>query len=657
MTSKAQPEAGRETSIGGPPKTAGRETSIGGPLKTAKGATAGTSQQRVTTLPAAVAKAIVPRSEIEDYFSSSDDEETPAHEAMDEDEEGDPPLSNEALHAQYASLSADVSRDLDHNLSMRHAGSRIDALDDDHAQTQGVIRAMKEITLGQGDGEKRALALEEWSTVSANAWRFSAAYMRHATELIRKFVAWMQTSMESKRTMLSLIAVVKDICVNNTAVGDDHSRSLTELQAQFAAVKEKGERTAARESIGRRHLQELQVAWESRLANLEGAGQHAPILIALPEAQPAPRAAVQWGPPAAAAPMQVYAPQQPEDRGAAVARAVAALGPEPAAKYTYGDLLAMGTAMGTPEVSKGGGIRVPQPAKYSGEEAKVDVDDVMFTFSTYLTDTDVPKHKWASVAMHLLTGAAQQQYVTFAQSIMPATPTWEQFLQVMHQFAKPNKRFTALQSLMTLKQMQTVHRYVQDFKHLLARIGDPAPSATEQVIHFWRGLSEAAKQTSRVDPQGVFWTDPEALMTHACNVELSSNMTIAHKLQAQAFHIPHTPAFHLKAARTVRPPKSQEGRKTPKHNTGAGPSAPRSEEFTLARGGRGQGGRDQGSYGGRGYGGSGGRGGRGGRDGGQGPIPCRWCLQERTGKEFTHRDGAHQTYMSAYRDATAERRA
>jgi uncharacterized membrane protein YgcG len=615
--------------------------------------------------------------ELPDLFS--DDEEPQDHvadEAMLDasEDEVDPPLSNAALLAQFVSLSADVSKNSGQNKGWRMIDHNCDSLDADHAQTLDIAKSMNAIKLGDDDGQKRALALEERSTVSADGWGIASAFMRHVAVLMRKFVAWAQSSMEKDRTMLALINCVKDLCANNATVGADNSTDITQLQAQGAALKEKVDKTAAREKLGRLHVNAMQPILEERIRNLEiwkheqqsgaaqgprptptthvGTTQH-------PQQVPVP--AVHWGPPAAEA-MQPPAPKHAGDMGAAFAKAVSVLGAEAAGKYTVQDLQAMGAAMMTPEVSKGGGFRVPQPAKYSGEDTKVDVDDIMFTFATYLTDIDVPKPKWASVAMHLLTGAAQQQYVTYAQSILPATPTWEQFLQVMHQFAKPNKRFTALQALMSMKQQRTVHGYVQEFRQLLAKIGDPAPSATEQIIHFWRGLSEAAKQTSRVDPQGVFWTDPEALLAHVCNVELSANMTSAHKQAYQAFHTPHTPALHLKAVRANRLPKMQEVRKTPKLSSGAGPSAPRSEEFTpVARGDRGQGsqgGRGQGSYGGRGYGGaSGGRGGRGGRDGGQGPIPCRWCLMEKTGKEFTHRDGAHSTYMAAYRDATAERRA
>jgi uncharacterized membrane protein YgcG len=593
------------------------------------------------------------------------------------DDEADAPLSNAALLASFVALTADVSMSLNQNKAWRSIDHTLDNLDDDHMQMQDIAKSMVAIKIGDGDGLQRAVSLEGRSTVSASGWQRASTYMRHANALVRKFVAWAQASIEGNRTMLAMVTCVKDVCTNLVAAGEDNTQAITQLQAQVAALKEKLDRTATRESIGRHHVTDMQPILEGRLRTAEikihelqsGAAQGPPPTQVTPMVtaqgpQQAPRVAVQWGPPTAEA-MQPPAPKHAGDLGAAFNKAVAVLG-EAAGKYTVQDLQAMGAAMMTPEVSKGGGFRVPQPAKYSGEDPKVDVDDIMFTFATYLSDTDTPKPKWASVAMHLLTGAAQQQYVTYAQSITPAIPTWEQFLQVMHQFAKPNKRFSALQALMTVKQQSTVHVYVQQFRLLLSRIGDPAPSATEQVIHFWRGLSEAAKQTSRVDPQGVFWTDPEALISHACNVELSANMTIAHKQAFQSFHAPHTPAFHLKAVRANRPPKPQEVRKVPKHSTGAGPSAPRSEEFTpVTRGDRGQasqGGRGQGSYGGRGYGGSGsgasgGRGGRGGRDGGQGPIPCRWCLMERTGKEFTHRDGAHSTYMAAYRDATAERRA
>jgi hypothetical protein len=331
------------------------------------------------------------RSEIEEGgIDFSSDEEEPQNHASDEampdasEDEVDPPLSNAALMAQFISLSADVSKNSGQNREGRTIDHGLDNLDDDRAQTQDIAKAMNAIKLVDGDGLQRTIALEERSMVSADGWRIASTFMRHATALMRKFVAWAQSSMENNRTMLSLITCVKDLCANNAAEVADNSRVITELQAQLAAVKEKGDRTAVRESLGRHHLHDLQQSYEGRLHVIEvsqhGGQPAAPTRIAVPEVQPAPKAAVHWGPPAAEA-MQPPAPKHAGDMGAAFNKAVAVLG-DAAGKYTVQDLQAMGAAMMTPEVSKGGGFRVPQPAKYSGEDSKIDVDDIMFTFAS-----------------------------------------------------------------------------------------------------------------------------------------------------------------------------------------------------------------------------------------------------------------------------------
>jgi hypothetical protein len=306
-----------------------------------------------------------------------------------------------------------------------------------------------------------------------------------------------------------------------------------------------------------------------------------------------------------------------------------------------------------PEVStKSGGYRVPPPGKFSGEDPKVDVDDMLFIYYTYLTELGVPRGKWSTVAMNLLTGRALTQYTDFAKALHPALPTWEQFTGVMAQFAPPNKRITAIQSLMNIKQTSSVLAYVQKFKSLLSQSGDP-PSKTEQVVYLWSGLSEAAKQTSRTDLNGLFWKDPETLMTHLCNVELSASlMKPKHTLPFPV----NTNPRHLKTVNTSLGPTIPQGQRKALKTSGEGRPGSGSREERESNRDRYDGKK---KYDGHkrdnkqsrhGYQGGGGYHDRGGYQSGSkanhSNPPCTYCLDKGLPEPYTHANCDHRGYMA-----------
>jgi hypothetical protein len=197
------------------------------------------------------------------------------------------------------------------------------------------------------------------------------------------------------------------------------------------------------------------------------------------------------------------------------------------------------------EVSKGGTSRIPHPVKFSGMDSTVDVEDAIYIFSSFLAATGVPEDQWGTMGLHMLSGTAQSQYLLLAKSIAPAQPTWAQFTGVLQQFAQPNKRLAALKALRALKQLTTVAAYIQQFRLLVAKAGQPPLSDSELTLYFWGGLSEKARSTSPTDPQGVFWRDPEALITHVSNIELSASMSSGLKTFITPALTPHA---RLKAA-------------------------------------------------------------------------------------------------------------
>ena len=111
----------------------------------------------------------------------------------------------------------------------------------------------------------------------------------------------------------------------------------------------------------------------------------------------------------------------------------------------------------------GSKTKVPQPAKFSGEDRDV-VEDVIFTFENYLSGNKVPRSEWPSVAMPLLSGKALSVWIAFAQPLQErrVTPTWDQFVEVLSQaFAKPDRQLAARRALLDIKQTSSVQEFLQ----------------------------------------------------------------------------------------------------------------------------------------------------------------------------------------------------
>jgi len=129
------------------------------------------------------------------------------------------------------------------------------------------------------------------------------------------------------------------------------------------------------------------------------------------------------------------------------------------------------------------------------------------------------------VAMPLLTGTALRVYTAFAQPMQSSgvTPTWEQFRQVLQSaFVKHDKCMAARRDLYALKQTKSVAEFHQQFRLLVARAGNPAPTDTDLLMMFWNGLLPETQAGSRVDPlTGTFWTSFASLSKHALAVEMS----------------------------------------------------------------------------------------------------------------------------------------
>lgn len=178
----------------------------------------------------------------------------------------------------------------------------------------------------------------------------------------------------------------------------------------------------------------------------------------------------------------------------------------------------------SPSKVSAGFIRMPQPAKFSGE-GKDDMDDAMFAFENYLSGTGTPKQQWPIVAMPLLTGTALRTYTAFAQNAR-SPPTWEDFKGVMSTFARGDKRIAARRDLYAIKQTGTVAEYHHRFSVLLATVSDPKPTSTDLLLMFWTGLSPAAREHSPVDPlTGAFWVSLDSLVRHALAIEMSKVVT------------------------------------------------------------------------------------------------------------------------------------
>lgn len=207
--------------------------------------------------------------------------------------------------------------------------------------------------------------------------------------------------------------------------------------------------------------------------------------------------------------------------------------------------------------------RVPQPQKYSGEGQEA-VEDVIFAFENYLTGSKVPKSSWPVHAMPLLTGKALQAYIAYAQPVQAAgnAVTWEEFVGVLQTFARPDRQLAARSQLFKSKQGGSVQEYLQNFKILVSKCGNPPPTDKDLMLAYWEGLKPNVKADSQVDPKtGRFWVSFEDLSKHTLAVELSrkiaSNATDAAASGSRQDHAKDR--RHWKASKSVRLAAVQAG--------------------------------------------------------------------------------------------------
>jgi hypothetical protein len=244
----------------------------------------------------------------------------------------------------------------------------------------------------------------------------------------------------------------------------------------------------------------------------------------------------------------------------------------------------MRTAARAPQV--GGGVKLPFPAKFSGDDANTDVEHALFNFTTYLQGSNIPEAQWVCHCVNLLTGSASKQYAAYAQQ-HGGTPTWDQFREMLLSlYKRADKRRQARLQLQKVKQNTTVSAYLQQFKLLHAQAGTVMDD--DLCMWFYQGLKD--KEALEIDPAThEAYTCLETLTTAALTRENARSLAAkgprsdpdASKPAWKPFRKPRLNAVNMHA---------QGGR------------------------GGGYGGRD----GGRGGGRDGGRGGRGGGGGGYG---------------------------------------
>lgn len=236
-------------------------------------------------------------------------------------------------------------------------------------------------------------------------------------------------------------------------------------------------------------------------------------------------------------------------------------------------------------------VKVPQPQSYSGDPHE-DVDEILFSFENYLSGNRIPRSRWTVHAMQLLKGKALAAYIAYAQPLQQQgiTPTWEQFVSVLHTaFITHDRKMEARSALFNMVQTGSVTSYLQTFRVLISRAGSPTPCDKDLLLHYWRGLKQSMKDDSKVDPTtGAFWTSFEDLARHTITISRHTDLNTSadgypkRRLSWKEHHDRDLTRLKLKATRL---------------KNGGSPDP--------------QGGRGRGS-------GRGGRGGRGGRDGGHG---------------------------------------
>ena len=203
-----------------------------------------------------------------------------------------------------------------------------------------------------------------------------------------------------------------------------------------------------------------------------------------------------------------------------------------------------------PAVARIRPLRMPQPAKFSGERSDEVIEDVLFSFENYLDGIGAPRDRWPTVAMQLLEKKALAAYIAFAQPLQLAgvAPTWEQFKEVLSMtYAHPDRQLASRQLLLQVSQTGSCADYLQHFRLLVSRAGLPAPTDTDQLLLYWQGLKGPIRDQCKVDPTtGAFWTSFESLVRHTVTVD-NQRIPLVHREGRDSFRR-HKPGFPSRVA-------------------------------------------------------------------------------------------------------------
>ena len=168
----------------------------------------------------------------------------------------------------------------------------------------------------------------------------------------------------------------------------------------------------------------------------------------------------------------------------------------------------------------GGRAKVPQPAKYNGDD---NVEDALFCLENYLRGNKISQRDWPAIAMPLLSGKALAVWISHAQPLQHrgVSPTWADFVRVLTQaFTQPDRKIAARTALFDIKQHGSVQEYLQRMRILITRAGDPPTSDSDLLLLFWKGLKDHVRDNAKVNPQtGKFWESFEALASHCTIID------------------------------------------------------------------------------------------------------------------------------------------
>jgi hypothetical protein len=166
---------------------------------------------------------------------------------------------------------------------------------------------------------------------------------------------------------------------------------------------------------------------------------------------------------------------------------------------------------------------LPKPPIFHGTNQDV-VEDKLFVFENYLRGSKIPEDTWTNYIMPLLADKALSAWTAVAMPMSQAglPLPWSLFRSTMlSSFAHPDRQHEAREMLhkVAKKSNQSVNDYVRHFNSLVQRSGNPAPSATDQIMFFHAGLLPFMKDKTATNPAtAMFWTELDVLQIYAINV-------------------------------------------------------------------------------------------------------------------------------------------